>query len=139
MECGIRRAFSVEIATAALAGKSGEISGDSIAAFESGDDRFFALISDGMGSGEVARETSEFVTKFMRPSLGIGAAKETVLHMLNHAIRNQKEECSATVDLFELDLLTGEAVFIKSARSARADRVRLINIFSFIQAVGETV
>ena len=114
MECGIRRAFSVEIATAALAGKSGEISGDSIAAFESGDDRFFALISDGMGSGEVARETSEFVTKFMRPSLGIGAAKETVLHMLNHAIRNQKEECSATVDLFELDLLTGEAVFIKS-------------------------
>ena len=67
-----------------------------------------------MGSGEVARETSEFVTKFMRASLGIGAAKETVLHMLNHTIRNQREECSATVDLFDLDLLTGEAVFIKS-------------------------
>ena len=114
MECGIKRAFSVEIATAQQAGKSGEISGDAVAAFESGDDRFFALISDGMGSGEVARETSEFVTKFMRASLGIGAAKETVLHMLNHTVRNQREECSATVDLFELDLLSGEAVFIKS-------------------------
>lgn len=114
MECGIERAFSVEIAAAQIAGKSGEISGDAVASFESGDDRFFALISDGMGSGEVARETSEFVTKFMRASLGIGAAKETVLHMLNHTIRNQREECSATVDLFDLDLLTGEAVFIKS-------------------------
>ncbi len=114
MECSIRRAFSVKIATASRAGKAGEISGDTIASFESEDDRFYSLISDGMGSGEVAKETSEFVAGFMRTALDIGAAKETLLHMLNHTIRKRREECSATVDLFELDLLTGEAVFIKS-------------------------
>lgn len=114
MECDIQRAFSVKIATATRQGSENEISGDTVAYFESSDDRFYSLISDGMGSGEVAKETSEFVATFMRAALEIGAAKETVLHMLNHTIRSQREECSATVDLFEVDLLTGEAVFIKS-------------------------
>ena len=67
-----------------------------------------------MGSGKLARETSEFVTKFMRTVLDVGTAKDTLLHILNHTIRSQSEECSATVDLFEIDLLTGEATFIKS-------------------------
>ena len=34
--------------------------------------------------------------------------------MLNRALKTRKEECSATVDLFEIDLLSGEATFIKS-------------------------
>ena len=114
MECDIQRAFAVKIATATRQGSKDEISGDTVASFESSDDRFFSLISDGMGSGEVAKETSGFVAEFMRAALDIGAAKETVLHMLNHTIRSQREECSATVDLFEVDLLTGEAIFIKS-------------------------
>lgn len=114
MECGIRRALKVKIATASRAGDENEISGDTISCFESGDDRFYSLISDGMGSGEVAKETSDFVAKFMRSALDIGTAKDTLLHILNHTIRSQGEECSATVDLFEIDLLTGEATFIKS-------------------------
>ncbi len=114
MECGIRRALSVKIATASCAGDENEISGDTIEYFESRDDRFYSLISDGMGSGEVARETSQFVAGFMRAALDIGTARDTLLHILNHTVRTQGEECSATVDLFELDLLTGEATFIKS-------------------------
>ncbi|MBP3402049.1 MAG: SpoIIE family protein phosphatase [Clostridia bacterium] len=114
MECGIRRSIAVEVATASRAGDEKEISGDTIACFESGEDRFYSLISDGMGSGKLARETSEFVTKFMRTVLDVGTAKDTLLHILNHTIRSQSEECSATVDLFEIDLLTGEATFIKS-------------------------
>ena len=34
--------------------------------------------------------------------------------MLNYSIRTRREECSATVDLFELDLLRGSGMFIKS-------------------------
>ena len=46
--------------------------------------------------------------------MDIGAAKETLIHMLNHSIRTRREECSATIDLLELDLLRGGGVFIKS-------------------------
>jgi stage II sporulation protein E len=46
--------------------------------------------------------------------MDIGTGKETLIHMLNHAIREGREECSATIDLLELDLLRGGGVFIKS-------------------------
>ena len=90
------------------------MSGDTISSLESSDDRFFALISDGMGSGELARETSRFAADFIEAAAEIGATKEGVIHMLNHALRSREEECSATVDLFELDLLYGSGLFVKS-------------------------
>ena len=114
MECDIMRSFGVDYASAAAAGSSGEVSGDTVSLFESGDDCFYALISDGMGSGEIASETSRFVSKFLIRGLDFGASKETVLNMLNYIIRRKGDECSATVDLFEFDLLGGEATFIKS-------------------------
>lgn len=114
MECDVTRILSVEYAKASCPGTGGEVSGDTICLFESSDDYFYGLISDGMGSGEVAMETSGFVSRFLMRALDFGASKETVLHMLNYIIRRKGDECSATVDLFELDLLSGDATFIKS-------------------------
>ena len=114
MECDARRAYAVECASGKVAGDEREICGDSVALFESSDDRFFAVLSDGMGRGEVARDTSEFVVSFLERALDFGASKDTVLQLLNNAMRRRCEECSATVDIFELDLLSGEGVFIKS-------------------------
>ena len=114
MECDARRSYRVECATACLAADEREVSGDTVHAFESDNECFYSLISDGMGRGGVAKETSEFVSEFLSGILNFGASKETVLHMLNHSLRRRTEECSATVDLFELDLLSGDATFIKS-------------------------
>lgn len=114
MECTAVRSFCVECATGMLAGDEKEISGDSVSVFESSDERFFALISDGMGRGEVARDTSGFVCAFLERALNFGGSKDTVLHLLNLAMLRRREECSATVDLFELDLINGEATFVKS-------------------------
>ncbi len=114
MQCGIRPSYKVSYATVTEAGSKNEISGDTSICFESGRNYFYSLISDGMGSGNLAKETSEFVSEFIKRAMEIGAAKETLLHMLNHSIRARREECSATVDLFELDLLRGGGVFIKS-------------------------
>lgn len=114
MQCGIRPSYKVSYATATEAGRKSEISGDTSVCFESGRGYFYSLISDGMGSGRLAKETSDFVSKYIRRAMEIGAAKETLLYMLNHSIRARGEECSATVDLFELDLLRGGGVFIKS-------------------------
>ena len=114
LECGAARSYRVLCATAVASGSGDEISGDTAAAFESCDDRFFALISDGMGSGEVARETSSFAAGFVERALAHGASKETVLRLLSEAIRRRGEECSASVDLFEFDLICGAATFLKS-------------------------
>lgn len=114
MECGVERSFAVECATASLAGPGGETSGDTVTAFESSDGHFYALISDGMGQGEIAKETSDLVAKFLTRGLDFGASKDTVMYILNGILRRRGEECSATVDLFDIDLFDGSATFIKS-------------------------
>lgn len=111
LECGLGRTLDVEIALATSSG-SGEISGDSLSTFEA-DDKFFAICSDGMGSGDEARETSDFSCKFLRGILSAGSP-ETALHLLNNALRARGVECSTTADIFSLDLLDGSATFIKS-------------------------
>ena len=114
MECGIKRQLSVSFAIAERGANDIEISGDSTAVFSTENDFFYSLISDGMGSGEVAKDTSTFVCDFMKSALSAGADKQTLMYMLNHTVKAQREECSATVDLFEIDTLTGEATFMKS-------------------------
>lgn len=128
MECGIRRSYYADCASATVAGDRSEVSGDTVSAFESESGKFYALISDGMGRGEIARMTSEFVSEFLAKALNLGASKDTVLHLLNRAMRHGREECSATVDLFELDLYSKEALFIKSG-SAPSYIVRESSIF----------
>lgn len=114
MECDIRRSLKISVESATVAGSEGEISGDTALTFESGDDYFYSLISDGMGSGELAKRTSQFVGDYIKSAMRLGSAKETLLHILNHSIRTRGDECSATVDLFELDLLNGCGMFLKS-------------------------
>ena len=114
MECDIRPLFKVSYATATAAGSGDEISGDTSTNFETEGGYFYSLISDGMGSGEIAKETSRFAADFLKAAMNIGAAKDTLILMLNHSIRARREECSSTVDLFELDLLNGNGIFLKS-------------------------
>ncbi len=114
MECGSERSYRAECAVAQIAGARDEISGDSALTFESNNGYFYSLISDGMGSGKEAKETSGFVCEFMSRALEFNAEGQTVLKILNHIIRHRHRECSATVDLFCIDLYRGNADFIKS-------------------------
>ena len=114
MEVSAERKLSATSAVATIQGSSGEVSGDVSSAFTSEDDYFFSLLSDGMGSGELARETASFAIRFLTYALASGGFRDTVLQLLNNLIRRRGEECSATVDLFSLDLICGDALFIKS-------------------------
>ena len=114
MECGSEKSYTAECAISSVAGSRDEISGDSATAFESNDGYFYSLISDGMGSGDEAKETSSFVTDFMTRALEFSGEGQTVLKILNHTVRHKHRECSATVDLFSVDLYRGEAEFLKS-------------------------
>lgn len=114
MECTARPRLSVKVATTGVQGHENEVSGDMIRHFATEGDYHYTLLSDGMGSGEIARETSTFVCDFLGSALNIGSSGETLIHMLNHTLKSRREECSATVDLLEIDLVSCEGKFIKS-------------------------
>ncbi len=92
--------------------------GDKTEAFVTNSSYFYALISDGMGSGADAAYTAEVSAMFIEKMLSAGNRADVTLRMLNNVIRSENlgcgNECSATVDLLELDLMNGKASFIKS-------------------------
>lgn len=96
----------------------GGVSGDAVNLFSNKKDYFYALISDGMGAGKEAALTSNLCSVFLEKMLRAGNRAGTSLRMLNNMIRSRgadsTRECSSTVDLVEVDLMTGEASFIKS-------------------------
>ena len=111
-----RRRLSVVGAQNNLSADGG-VSGDTVNLFSNKKDFFYALISDGMGSGREAAFTSNLCSAFLEKMLRAGNRAVTSLRMLNNLILSRcpdsAGECSSTVDLIELDLITGRASFIK--------------------------
>ncbi len=108
------RRFRADTCRAYRAADADGVSGDTVSFFENDRDYFYALLSDGMGHGSRAALTSGVCSVFLERMLGAGNAKTTTLRLLNNLIRMGGEESGATVDLLELDLLGGQASFIKS-------------------------
>ncbi len=109
-----RRRFRVESAKATSIKEAESANGDTAAIFDNREDYFYTLISDGMGSGREAAITSKLCAVFCEQMLASGNGKAVTLEMLNGFIRSRGSECSATIDLAEIDLITGEACFVKS-------------------------
>jgi len=117
-ECTAAPMFSVDFATAGMRAGAEEISGDTAISFETADGHFYSLIADGMGSGDAAHKISHFTADFLSKILESACTKSTAFHILNHIIKNRNEECSSSVDLFDFDLMTGEALFFKCGAAA---------------------
>lgn len=111
-----RRCLSVLGAQSNLAREG--VSGDTVNLFSNRKEYFYALINDGMGAGREAAFTSGLCSVFLEKMLRAGNRASTALRMLNNLILSRcpdsTQECSSTVDLLELDLITGRAAFIKS-------------------------
>ncbi|MBE6644129.1 MAG: hypothetical protein E7612_01965 [Ruminococcaceae bacterium] len=112
-ECAAAPMFTVDFATVGKRSGEEEISGDTAISFESCDGHFYSLIADGMGSGDAAHITSHFTAEFLSRMLDSSCTKNTAFHILNHIIKSRNEECSSSVDLFDFDLMTGDALFFK--------------------------
>lgn len=90
--------------------------GDSVAAISTERGYDYALLCDGMGSGNGAALTSALASAFLTRMLQAGTRAETALRMLNGflASRGTREtEASTTVDLLEIDRISGEAALFK--------------------------
>ncbi len=114
VDCQTAPLYAVDFAKSSVVAPDSSVSGDTAASFVSGDSYFYSLLSDGAGSGELAKLSSVFVSEFLSNMLSASVSDNTALSTLNHIIRRRGEDCAATLDLFRFDLLRGEAVFIKS-------------------------
>ena len=106
--------YTVEAVMKQVPKKGESVCGDSIATAISKDDYFYCFLCDGMGSGEEASLTSKLCRIFLEKMLVCGNRKSTTLAMLNNLLCSRNTECFATVDLCEIDLVRGEASFLKS-------------------------
>ncbi len=108
------RVFSVQSAKTTSQKEKELINGDSISFFENSEDYFYTLLGDGMGSGREAALTSRLATVYLDRMLRSGNKKEQSIKMLNSFLRQKNHESFTTVDLLEIDLLSGKASFLKS-------------------------
>ncbi len=113
MECASEKRFGIESAAACAARGTEEVSGDSVCVFCDTDGVQYAVLSDGMGTGEDARHASTLTTAYLSCMMGAGCAEGTAMYLLNRLLRTG-EECSATVDLFSFDTVRGDGQFYKS-------------------------
>lgn len=104
-----------------------EINGDSYAFFDGLSAKRYMLLCDGMGSGQDANVTSTMCTDFLKNILSVTDETEIALSMLNSLLRAKGLESCSTIDLFEIDLVSGKGSFTKSGAAPsyvkRGDKV----------------
>ena len=96
--------------------REGSYCGDSAMSFSAPDGMQYAFLCDGMGSGNAAALTSALCATVLSRFLRAGNRADTSLRVLNGvlAARGRREsESSSTVDLLEVDCITGTAVLYK--------------------------
>lgn len=91
------------------------VSGDAGAWFKGEDGCLYVLLCDGMGSGTEANRESTLAIRLLEKFLRAGMDPEEALNTLSAALalREERDGGFTTVDLFQLDLFTGEAGFYK--------------------------
>lgn len=106
-----------ELETAILTKKKdgSKISGDSVIQMKLEDSKELIAISDGMGTGEKAKKSSQTVIDMLSKLLSAGFEKNSSVKIINSILlTGNKEEIYATLDLNIIDLYQGRIEFIKN-------------------------
>ena len=91
-----------------------KVSGDSILKEKLKDGKYLLAISDGMGSGEKARNSSQIVITMLKKLLNSGFDKDTSVELINSNLLNVSDEVFATLDIAVVDMYKGSVEFIKN-------------------------
>lgn len=114
MICRAAPAYKATFCLSSRAAESSGENGDRVLSFDNKNGYFYALVSDGMGSGRPAAEKSRAAGVFLEKMLRAGNSVSSGVEMLSAFARSGGGEVFTTVDLFELDCITGKCAFIKS-------------------------
>ena len=106
--------YVMGFATANATKNKSEVSGDSILNIRLKDGNYLIAISDGMGSGSKAMQSSRQALKMLENLLLSGFDKNTSIELIKSALISQNEESFATLDIAIVDLYKGKVEFMKS-------------------------
>lgn len=107
--------MALTAASAGVGRDMADISGDTAEFFTCDEGSYYALISDGMGSGREAREMSSALAAALRNLMEAGTAPELAIRLTENmlAVQNESGLASATVDLMSFDAFSGAAAIYK--------------------------
>lgn len=118
-------AFTVQHAMAQRAAGNAPLCGDSALFFEDGAGFFYALLSDGMGTGGRAAVDGTMTASMAQSLLTAGIGFESMLRMVNSAmLAKGAEESLATLDIARVDLFTGDVSLRKAGAAGTVLRHR---------------
>ena len=106
--------YAMAIGNSEITKNNSNISGDSVLNIRLKDGKYLVALSDGMGSGNEAKQSSNKALKMLENMLLSGFDKKTSLELINTSLINQNNEIFATLDIAIIDLYKGNIEFIKS-------------------------
>lgn len=111
-------AFCCMTAAATAIKENETVSGDCYSFLEQ-DDAVTMILSDGVGSGEIAARDATRIVDLTEQILDAGLGERMAAQMLNSMIRTEEEEVHmATLDICRLDLKNGECSFVKAGAAS---------------------
>ena len=107
--------YRIQLGIAKATKSQSSVSGDSYLTTKLSDGKYLIAISDGMGSGPQARQSSQIAIKMLDRLLTTGFDKDTSVELINSTLSiNSNEDSYATLDIAILDLYDGNIEFIKN-------------------------
>lgn len=106
--------YSVELACAEKKATGETENGDHSTSLITGSGWFYAILSDGMGSGVEAADCSENAVKTLKTLLESGVSPKLAAKLTGNSVKERRDECFATLDMLAFDCMTGEACVYKS-------------------------
>lgn len=95
--------------------RNGEkVSGDTVSLFENGENCFYSLVADGMGSGREANMVSRLAALYLEKIIGAGGDMNSALMLLGDTLSRSPGETFTTVDIFEADRVLARGRIVKA-------------------------
>ncbi len=107
--------FVLQVGSARITKDGSEISGDCSLQIKLADGKYLLAISDGMGSGEKARDLSKITLRLIKQMLSAGFDKEESVKMINARLNlSSFSDIYSSLDISILDLYTGKLEILKN-------------------------
>ena len=106
--------YVIGFATADSSKNQSEVSGDNFINTRLKDGKYVIALSDGMGTGRKANESSMQVLAMLQNLLESGFDKDNSIKLITSSLISKSEEIFATLDIAIVDLYKGTIEFIKS-------------------------
>ena len=110
--------FVLQVGSSKVTKDGSSVSGDCSLQIKLADGKYLLAISDGMGTGEKARECSKITLKLLKQILSAGFNNEETINLLNTKMNLiNKKDMYSTLDASILDLYTGNINILKNGAS----------------------